>query len=110
VNYYVYLVPLTNIPQTFTVDLAGTTYTLTVWWNDMAQSWYLSIADQAQNPLACGIPFVTGTDLLAQLEYLGIQGSLYVYTNGQPFAVPTLDNLGTNSNLYFETTVPNNGG
>ena len=107
--YYVYLIPLTNVPQTFVVNLAGVNYTLTVKWNDMAQSWYMDIADQSQNPLACGIPFVCGTDLLGQLGYLGIQGSLYVYTNGMPYAVPTLDNLGTNSNLYFETSVQNNG-
>jgi hypothetical protein len=108
--FYLYIVPLTNVPQVFTVNLAGVDYTLTVKWNDMAQSWYLDIADSSQNPIACGIPFVTGTSLLAQLEYLGIDGDLYVYTNGDANAVPTLDNLGTNSNLYFETTVANNGG
>ena len=108
-TFYNYLIPLTNVPQTFVINLAGVNYTLTSKWNDMAQSWYLDIADESQNPIACGIPFVTGADLLSQLEYLGIDGSLFVVTNGMPNAVPTLDDLGVNSNLYFQTTVQNNG-
>ena len=107
--FNIYLVPLTNVPQIFGINLAGTNYTLTVKWNDMAQSWFLDISDENQNPIACGIPFVTGTSLLSQLAYLGIEGDLYVYTNGMPDAVPTLNNLGSNCNLYFQTTVANNG-
>jgi hypothetical protein len=109
-TFYIYLIPVVNIPQTFTIDLGGTTYTLTVKWNDIAQSWFADIADESQNPLACGIPLICGADLLQQLAYLGIPGSVYVYTNGQAYAVPTLDNLGTECNLYFQTTVANNGG
>lgn len=113
VTYYIYLIPLTNSAQTFVINLAGTNYTLTVKWNAMANggigSWYLDIADANQNPLAFGIPFVTGTSLLSQLEYIGIDGDLYVYTNGQATTVPTYDDLGVNSNLYFESTVANNG-
>lgn len=102
-----YLIPLENVPQQFTIDLAGTTYTLINKWNDMAQSWYLDILDSAQNPIVCGMPFVTGADLLAGLAYLGIDGSLIVYTNGDSSAVPTLDNLGVDSNLYFQTAAAN---
>jgi hypothetical protein len=109
-NYYTYLLPLVNIPQTFQMNLAGITYSLTSKWNDMAQSWFLDIADSSGNPLVSGIPFVTGADLLAGLEYLGIDGQFLVATTGDPLAVPTLDNLGTDSNLYFVTTVQNNGG
>jgi hypothetical protein len=100
-----YLIPLVNTPQTFEILLAGTTYTLTSKWNDMAQCWFLDIADQNANPLACGIPFITGADLLDGLEYLGIGGALIVFTNGlTPDAVPTLYNLGTDTNLYFQTS------
>lgn len=106
---FVYLVPLTNIPQTFEINFAGTNYTMTVKWNDIAQSWYMDLSDDQQNPLACGIPFITGADLLEQLEYLGVDGQLFVYTNGDDSAVPTLDNLGSNSNLYFQSTVDNSG-
>lgn len=100
-----FLIPLVNISQQFAIDLAGVTYTLTSKWNDQAQSWYLDVADSAQNPIACGIPFVTGADLLAGLAYLGIDGQFVVYTNGDSSAVPTQDNLGADCNLYFQTVV-----
>lgn len=105
-----YLVPLVNIPQNFVINLGGTTYTLTSKWNDIMQSWILDIADSSQNMLAAGLPFVTGADLLDGLAYLGIDGSLLVYTNGQEFLVPTFEGLGTDSNLFFQTSVANNGG
>jgi hypothetical protein len=108
--FFIYLIPLSNVPQIFEINLSNVNYTLTVKWNDMASSWYLDIGDDQQNPIACGLPFVTGADLLSQLEYLGIDGSLFVVTTGDPLAVPTLDNLGVDSNLYFQSTVENNGG
>lgn len=107
-----FVIPLTNVAQTFTIDLAGVTYTLTVRWNDMQANqdvgdtgWILDIADSQQNPIVAGLPLITGADLLDGLDYLGIQGSLIVYTNGQADAVPTFDNLGTDCNLYFQTSV-----
>jgi hypothetical protein len=103
----VYLVPLINVPQQFTISLAGTTYTLVSKWNDIAQGWYLDILDGGQLPIACGIPFIAGADLLSGLEYLGIDGQFIVYTNGDAAAVPTLDNLGSDSNLYFVTGAAN---
>lgn len=109
-NFSNYLIPLVNIPQTFTINLAGINYTLTVKWCDIGQSWIMDLMDASQNMLAAGIPFVTGADLLDGLEYLGVNGSLFVYTNGMAYAVPTLANLGGDSNLYLQTTVPNNGG
>jgi hypothetical protein len=104
-----FLIPLTNVPQTFQIVLAGITYLITSKWNTAADAgWVIDIADQNDNPIACNIPLITGEDCLAGLEYLGINGSLYVNTSGNtPLAVPTLDNLGIDSNLYFATTVPN---
>lgn len=100
-------IPLVNTPQSFEIDLAGVTYTLTVKWNDMGQSWFLDIADSNQVPIASGIPLITGADMLDGLAYLGIQGQLFIYTNALavPEAVPTLDNLGVTTNLYFSTSV-----
>lgn len=100
-----FLIPLINVPQVFIINLAGVNYTLTSKWNDVAQSWYLDIADSQGNPIACGLPFITGADLLDGLAYLGLQGSLIVFTDGDVSAVPTLDNLGAGSNLYFQTEV-----
>jgi hypothetical protein len=105
-----FTIPLQGIAQSFTIDLAGTTYTLTLKWNDEMASmdptdtgWTLDIGDEDQNPLACNIPLITGADLLSGLEYLGIGGSLVVFTDGDPTAVPDFDDLGDSSNLYFQT-------
>lgn len=106
----VYVLPLQNIPQTFIISLAGSDYSLTVRWNDADEAgWLLDIADSETNPLAVGIPLIVGADLLDGLEYLGIEGQFFCYTNGDQFAVPTLQNLGTESNLYFTTSLPNGG-
>jgi len=88
--------------------LAGVTYTLTSKWNDICSYWALDIADSNENPIVSNIPMITGTDCLAGLEYLGINGSIYVLTNGaDPDDVPTLVNLGVDSNLYFVTVNTN---
>lgn len=104
-----FLVPLSNIPQSFQIVLAGITYLMVSKWNDAPDAgWVLDISDENDVPLACNIPLITGADCLDGLEYLGIQGNLYVNTSGNnPTAVPTLDNLGVDSNLYFATSVPN---
>lgn len=106
-----YLIPLVNTPQVFPIDLAGVAYTLTCKWNDSADSgWIIDIADRSQNPIVSGIPLITGCNLLDGLDYLGIDGELWASTAGDPNAVPTLDNLGVNSNVYFTTTAASNGG
>lgn len=101
-----YLIPLTNTPQQIQITLAGIDYTITAKWNDIGQSWILDIGDVNGDPIVSCVPLVTGTDLLTGLEYLGIGGQLFVYTNRgrYPDAVPTLDNLGDNINLYFFTS------
>lgn len=103
-----FTVPLTNTPEMFDIELGGNQYSLIVRWNDADDAgWVMDILDQAtQDPIACNIPFITGADLLAGLEYLGIPGQLVVYTNGDELAVPTIDNLGDGCNLYFFTAVP----
>ena len=99
-----YEVPLTNEPQTFEIALGGKDYQITNKWNDSDDSgWVLDIADSEGNPIACNIPLITGGDCLAGLEYLELGGSLIVNTNGSnPYNVPTLDNLGVDSILYFQ--------
>lgn len=104
-----YTIPLTNTPQSFNITLANAQYTLVVRWNDADDAgWVMDILDQdTQVAIACNIPFITGADLLEGLEYLGIDGQLIVYTNGDQWAVPTLENLGSDCNLYFYTDAAN---
>lgn len=97
--------PLTNIPQNFQISLAGKEYLMTCKWNASPEAgWVLDFADALTGAaIAANIAVVTGTNLLAGLEYLGFGGALYVFTDGDQLAVPTLDNLGTESNVYFVT-------
>jgi len=103
------LIPLVNEPQTFEIALAGVNYLLTCKYNPSADAgWVLDIADANTNdPIAANIPLITGADCLAGLGYLGIDGQFWVSTDGNPDAVPTYDNLGVNSNLYFLTDATN---
>ena len=65
--------------------------------------WLLDIADVDGNPMLCGIPLVTGTDLLGQYAYLGFNGALWVQGANDPDALPTYDDLGSSSALYWVT-------
>lgn len=103
-NAIPYEVPLSPVPQKFSIALSGITYRLRVWWNAAPMGgWQLDINDANDNPLAHGIPLVTGSNLLDQLEYLGIGGWLVVETDYDLEAVPNFNNLGTTSHLYFLT-------
>lgn len=104
-----FLIPLVNDPQTFSITLLTTTYVFTCKWNDKSDAgWTLDIADSNNVPIVANIPLITGDDCLDGLGYLGIGGSLFVLTAGaSPFDVPTFTNLGTDSNLYFQTDVAN---
>jgi hypothetical protein len=100
--YTVFEIPCSGYPETFTAVLGGTLYTLTIHWiNVGTPGWILDIADQNGNPIANGIPLVTGANLLEQYAYLGIEGQLFVQTDGDIAAPPTFSNLGTTSHLYF---------
>lgn len=101
-----FLVPVINSPQTFNINLGGIDYTLTCRWNDAQDAgWILDISDSNSNVVLAGnIPLICGADILDGLEYLGIPGQLIVSTDGDPNAVPTYENLGVESNLYFVTS------
>lgn len=101
----IFVVPMTNVPQKFGVTLSGRQLDITSKWNEHA-GWVADVADSVTDtPLITGIPLVVGADLLAQYEYVGIPGSLIVYTDGAQFTDPTEDNLGIESNLYYVVDV-----
>ena len=97
----VFQVPFSGVPETFTISLAGTSYTFTVHWNAPGNYWVLDIGDATGALVNGGIPLVTGADLLEQYAYLGIGGQLIVQTTDDPTTPPTFTNLGTTGNLYF---------
>jgi predicted Zn-dependent protease with MMP-like domain len=99
-----YEIPLTPSPQTFSILLAGVSYQLTLRYIDATEGgWLIDIADNAENNILCGVPLVTGHDLLEQYDYLGLGGQLFVQTDGDPDAIPTFQNLGLQGHLYFVT-------
>lgn len=99
-----YEIPLTPDPQTFTVTLSGVIYRLTVQYRSAGGTgWILDVADANGNPLVSGIPLVTGIDLLGQFAYLGFGGRLWVQGGADPDDVPTFDDLGVGSHVFWVT-------
>jgi hypothetical protein len=96
----VYTMPLTNVPQRFSMDIVGVTYIILCRWNESI-GWSLDISNADDVPLIACLPLTVGVDLLGQYAYLGINAALYVYTDGAQFEPPTLENLGRESNLYL---------
>lgn len=99
-----YEIPLTNEPQSLTVELGSSAYTLTVLWGTATQCWLLHMDDADSVRLLSSIPLVCGCDLLEPFAYLKIEGGLYASTDGDMFTPPTYDNLGTLGRLYFQTS------
>lgn len=97
-----FVIPLTNVPQRFTIELAGAAYIIICKWNGEMPAWTLDIFDEVTSqPLIVNLPLVAGANLLEQFGHIGIPGKLLVYTDGDEFAPPTLDNLGQEANLYY---------
>lgn len=99
----VFEIPLSATPQRFSISLDGVTYRLVVTWCEPNQAWTLDIHDVDDNPIIRGIPLVTGANLLAQYEYLGVPGQLVVQSDNNPNAVPTFETLGGLGHLYYLT-------
>jgi len=99
-----YTIPLTAEDQACTVSLAGVEYQLTLRWNSADEGgWVLDIAwPDGGGDLVTGIPLVTGCDLLAPYDYLGIGGGLVVWADDNDLP-PRVDNLGDGVDLVFIT-------
>jgi hypothetical protein len=97
-------IPLSPNPQRFTISLSGTEYQLTLAYRSApGGGWVLDISDKQGAAIVQGIPLVTGADLLAQYKHLGFAGRLWVQSSVNPDDVPTFDNLGNASFLFWVT-------
>jgi hypothetical protein len=91
-------------PRSMSIPLGGNNYRLVLLYRDADMGgWMLDIFDDQGNALACGIPLVTGHDLLEQYVYLNINGQLWVTTDGDPDTPPAFDTIGLTSHLYWVT-------
>jgi hypothetical protein len=97
-------IPLSPDPQTFVIALGGIEYRLRLTYQDAdGGGWVIDLSDNQGGALVQGIPLVTGADLLEQYQYLGIGGALYVQGSPDPDSVPTFENLGNDSILFWAT-------
>jgi hypothetical protein len=95
-------IPLSNIPQEFPIELDGKSWYMVSRWNDAPDGgWIIDWYDADNLPVVMNAPLVTGADLGDQYESLGIPRVQIVMTDGDENAVPTLGNLGVESNLYL---------
>ena len=94
------IIPTQAANEVLRVTLAGVVYQLRKIWR--VDTWYLDVSDANGNSIISGMPLVTGADLLAQLESLGLGGILQVASSGtDPDAMPTFENMGSNAQLYW---------
>ncbi len=99
-----YEIPLSPMPQAFSIQLAQVEYRLTFTFRDADEAgWVMDIADTEGAVILAGVPLVTGADLLEQYKHLGLGGSLYVATDGAPDETPTYETLGGPSRLFWVT-------
>lgn len=100
--YRVLRIPINARPQIFTIMLSGVLYTIRLYWLVPAECWVIDIMDSIRNPLVCGIPLITGTDLIGQFEYVGIPGQLLVVSDQlPPETVPDFTHLGITGKVYY---------
>lgn len=98
----VFTIPISNVPQTFEIELNGKAFNLTCRYNTEMASWLIGLSDvDTATVLFDSMPLVTGANLLTQHAHINIIGSLIVYTDGDEFATPTAANLGIEANLYY---------
>ncbi|AJK46297.1 phage baseplate plug family protein [Burkholderia plantarii] len=99
-----YEIPLAPTPQVFSITLSGVAYRLTVLYRDAAEAgWTLDMAHASGDPLINGIPLVTGVDLLGQYRHLGLGGRLWVQGDDGPDELPSFDDLGVGSHVFWAT-------
>jgi hypothetical protein len=106
-------IPLSgSTPQTFTIQLAGNPLQLTFLYRNADPAiaggcgWTVDVVNAQGANVLCGVPLVTGADLLAQYAYLNFNGSLFVRSDGTPEAIPTFENLGETPGGHLYWMIP----
>lgn len=103
------IITIPGSPFSERVTIADVTYTLRFAWNTRSACWVMEFWDAANTTkVLCGVPLVTGCDLLEQFAYLPLAARtiMLVMTIGpslSPDTVPTFWNLGIDGHLYMIT-------
>lgn len=101
----VYIIPFTSKEESFVVQLGNVPIRFESFWNDIAELWFIDVYNATDNnPIALGIPLVTGCDLLAQFKYTGLTGHIFCHNEAGGKEPPTYDNLGETAFVYYTPT------
>ena len=99
-----YEIPLTPEAQSFSVNLAGVDYKMSLWWSSIANCWNLDIFNKTGSAaILTSIPVVANTNLLSPYGYMNFGGSLIAQTDTDLMVAPTYENLGSTGHIYFIT-------
>jgi hypothetical protein len=100
----VFQLPITpGTAQTFLTPINGVLYTLRFYFKDTPEAgWTLDISDNSGEPIVCGIPLVTGADMLAQYAYLAFGFKMFMITAGDPPHKPAFADLGAITQVYVQ--------
>lgn len=88
---------------TFQVELEGRTYGFRFLWNDASEAWYMSLYDEADNPIAAGVKLTVDYDMLGRLALDSLPpGVLFAKDSLGQEQDPGRDDLGVRVQLYYE--------
>lgn len=94
-------IPLTADNQQFSIIIAGATYRISIIWRETC--WVMDMFNDRSEPLISGVPLVTGADLMAQYEYMGLGFKMAVVCDDEAQEYPTKIDLGSRSHLLVST-------
>lgn len=94
-------IPLTADNQKFSINIAGTTYRISIIWRDLY--WIMDLQNDRAEPVISGIPLVTGADLLAQYAHMNLGFKLVMVCDDSAQDYPTKSDLGGRSHLLVST-------
>lgn len=97
-----YEIPLDAGAQSFTVNLGGVQYKMTVVWREaVGGGWFLDMERADKTEAIYGLPLLPCVDLLAQHEHLGFGHLMATLESGEAGQRPTYDDMGNALHLYW---------
>jgi hypothetical protein len=99
-------IKLRELPYyTGTVSLEGSTYRLTVKWNETTAKWYMDIKSVVGSVDIKGIALLTGIELLSPYGYALKFGNLRIVDNSEANEDPLYEGMGDRWTLEYSELV-----
>lgn len=96
-----YEIPLSTGAQSFTVNLGGIQYRMTLTYrNSVGGGWFLDMQRVDETDAILGIPLLIGIDLLRNYEHKGF-GHLVALLDSGAKAEPSFEDMGSTIRLYW---------